>query len=96
MRTLLTAVLVTFLCGCASAVSEKPDAPIRGQYWVSPDRTEILVAFPEKGEAYYFNNNASRQCYTYKVQGKWRPSVPLSILWTPPPVIKKKGECVRI
>jgi hypothetical protein len=47
---------------------------ITGEYWTSPDRSEVLLFFPAQGESYYFNNNENRLCYTYKISGKWLPN----------------------
>lgn len=74
MPMFIFSVLI-LISGCATGRSD-----VQGQYWMSPDRTEVLLSFPEKGEAYYFNNNRSRLCYTYKILGKWQPTAESALL----------------
>ena len=73
-------MLLIFLSGCASVTQKQSDDSVHMQYWLSPDRTELLVFFPQKEEAYYFNNNESRLCYTYKIPGKWQPGAESALL----------------
>lgn len=71
----ITLIVISILfVGCASTINPQPDNTVEGQYRINPERTELLVAVPQKEVAYYFNNNADRLCYTYKIPGKWRSS----------------------
>lgn len=51
--------------------------PVHVNYWLSPDKQELYVAVTvpadkSGGQLYYFNNDASRLCYTFVVSGRWR------------------------
>jgi hypothetical protein len=46
-------------------------------YWLSPDQKELYVAVATPADRagdrlYYFNNDASRRCYTFTVAGRWK------------------------
>jgi hypothetical protein len=71
--------VLALLC-CFAAVSTRADDAVEGKFWVSPDRSEVLVSFPEKSEAFYFNNDKTRLCYSFKVLGKWQPSEESALL----------------
>ena len=47
------------------------------KYWLSPDQRQLYLAATAPadkggGRLYYFNNDASRLCYTFAVSGRWK------------------------
>lgn len=40
------------------------------QYLMRPEYKEVLLVFPE--ETHYFNNDATRLCYAFKIPGRWK------------------------
>lgn len=63
------ALMAIMLCICLTPLR----ADVLGEYYVSPDRIEVLLIFPERNESYYFYNNSERLCYTFKLPGSWLP-----------------------
>lgn len=60
----------------------KADDRIPVKYWQSKDKQAVLLAFPTKKETYYFDNDSSRLCFSYKVKGIWRPSGTRGLIWS--------------
>lgn len=71
-RVLLLFAIVIWLFGFGP--SAHAEHMIESLYWVSDDRVEVLVSFPNQNRTYYFNNNAKRLCYSFTVFGFWRPT----------------------
>ena len=44
-------------------------------FWISEDETELVVQSNEDNATYYFNNDSSRLCYSFRLSGKWKPTV---------------------
>jgi len=74
----LTSLIAFLVISYVQAVVAQAEAPV--EYAISPDRTELFISIPEKKESYYFNNNAKRLSYTYKIPGKWKPSQESALL----------------
>jgi hypothetical protein len=62
------------LC-CSVTVLGDATKPVKVKQWLSPDKKQIALAFSARDQAsgrlYYFNNDASRLCYTFTVSGQW-------------------------
>lgn len=71
-RTLLLFTIAIWLLGFRTPAHA--EHLIESLYWVSDDRVEVLVSFPNQNRTYYFNNDAKHFCYSFAVSGFWRPT----------------------
>jgi hypothetical protein len=76
----MTPRFASFLVGlaalcCSVTVLGDATKPVRVKYWLSPDEQQVALSFAARDQAigrlYYFNNDASRLCYTFTVSGQW-------------------------
>jgi len=81
MRTFVLS-LITLLITISCSPPSVADGLVRGKFWQSKDKHEVVLSFPEKRVAYYFNNDASRLCFTFKVAGLWQPTGKPGLLWS--------------
>lgn len=81
MKTFALLLIMLLTAGAYSPPAFAADH-VRGKYWQSKDQHEVMLVFPEKNETYYFNNDASRLCFTFKVAGLWRPTGKSGLLWS--------------
>jgi hypothetical protein len=51
-----------------------PTADVTVEISSSSDKTELFLVFRETQQAYYFNNNSTRLCYTFSIPGSWKPA----------------------
>ncbi len=65
---------LTALC-CSVTVLGDATKPVKVKYWLSPDKQQVALFFSARDQVirrlYYFNNDASRLCYTFTVSGQW-------------------------
>jgi hypothetical protein len=76
----MTPRFASFLVGlaalcCAVTVLGDATKPVKAKSWLSPDKKQVALFFSARdqdfGRLYYFNNDASRLCYTFTVSGQW-------------------------
>jgi hypothetical protein len=76
----MTPRFASFLVGlaalcCSVTVLGDATKPVKAKYWLSPDKKEVALSFSARDQdierLYYFNNDASRLCYTFTVSGQW-------------------------
>ncbi len=60
---------------CSLTVLGDATKPVKAKYWLSPDKKQVVLSFSARdqdiGRLYYFDNDASRLCYTFTVSGQW-------------------------
>ena len=71
----LATILVAFCCW--PVLFARGADSVEVTYWLSPDQQQLYLAATapaDKGGSrlYYFNNDASRFCYTFTVSGRWK------------------------
>jgi hypothetical protein len=76
----MTPRFASFLVGlaavcCSVTVLGDATKPVKAAYWLSLDKKTVALSFSARdqdiGRLYYFNNDASRLCYTFTVSGQW-------------------------
>jgi hypothetical protein len=71
---LVVAITVTTVGAPAKAIAQDgPADSVQGQVWAGEGKQ---VFFRIADEAYYFNNDSDRLCYTFRIKGNWHPGGP--------------------
>jgi hypothetical protein len=78
MRMLFRKFGLIAIIVCIYSVSLYAAVPV--EYYVSPNRFQVLLGFPEENKSYYFYNNSERLCFTFKLSGSWLPGKGVGLL----------------